>query len=147
MLKQLLQQLKTNLQFNQCLKVIGIIRRLDVFAESELRIKFLQLRDAWLQSLLQAIPKQDPYTHITKTIEENRIHLFDIITQYRAIFSDEETSSSSSSSSSTTFKSELNESKLFYCWLQQKIKSFLAVLTNDLQLGSFPHANSFKKAF
>lgn len=140
MLKQLLQQLKTNLQFNQCLKVIGIIRRLDVFAESELRIKFLQLRDAWLQSLLQAIPKQDPYTHITKTIEENRIHLFDIITQYRAIFSDEETSSSSS----TTLKSELNESKLFYCWLQQKIKSFLAVLTNDLQLGSlFSHTNTF----
>ncbi len=39
MLKQLLQQLKANLQFNQCLKIIGIIRRLEVFSESELRYR------------------------------------------------------------------------------------------------------------
>lgn len=132
MLKQLLDQLKTNLQFNQCLKVIGLIRRLDVFGENELRIKFLQLRDAWLQSLLASIPQQDPYAHITKTIEENRVHLFDIITQYRAIFSDEETSGLSFVVGA---KSELNDSKLFFSWLQQKIKNFLNVLTNDLKLG------------
>lgn len=136
MLQQLLQQLKTSLQFNQCLKVIGLIRRLDVYSESELRIKFLQLRDAWLQSLLASIPQQDPYVHITKTIEENRIHLFDIITQYRAIFSDEDVALSF-----TNTKSELNESKLFYVWLQHKIRSFLTVLTNDLKAGK---QNEFK---
>lgn len=130
MLKQLLQQLKTNLQFNQCLKIIGIIRRLDVFSESELRIKFLQLRDAWLQSLLSNIPQIDPYNHITKTIEENRIHLFDIITQYRAIFSDDDLLAGVNNSTRG-----LNESKLFLCWLQQKIKSFLQILRKDLKLG------------
>lgn len=136
MLRQLLQQLKTNLQFNQCLKVIGLIRRLDVYGETELRIKFLQLRDAWLQSLLANIPQQDPYVHITKTIEENRVHLFDIITQYRAIFSDDDTTNISSFSSTTNSKFEsLNQPKLFYTWLFQKINSFLAVLTNDLKLG------------
>jgi hypothetical protein len=136
MLRQLLQQLKTNLQFNQCLKVIGLIRRLDVYGETELRIKFLQLRDAWLQSLLANIPQQDPYVHITKTIEENRVHLFDIITQYRAIFSDDDTTNISSFSSTINSKFEsLNQPKLFYTWLFQKINSFLAVLTNDLKLG------------
>ena len=145
MLKQLLQQLKTNLQFNQCLKIIGIIRRLDVFTESELRVKFLQLRDTWFQSLLSNIPTTDPYHHITKTIEENRIHLFDIITQYRAIFSDEADSANdsinykqkldSATLTSSSSSSNTNEAKLFYCWLQQKIKNFLAVLSRDLKMG------------
>ena len=140
MLKQLLQQLKTNLQFNQCLKIIGIIRRLEVFSESELRIKFLQLRDSWLNVLLKQIPQNDPYHHISKTIEEMRIHLFDIITQYRAIFTDEDLNSSSTSSQSSSnlllfTKDSNNESKLFFCWLQQKIKVFLSILRNDLRLG------------
>jgi conserved oligomeric Golgi complex subunit 8 len=141
MLKQLLQQLKTNLQFNQCLKIIGIIRRLEVFSESELRIKFLQLRDSWLNTLLKQIPTNDPYHHISKTIEEMRIHLFDIITQYRAIFSDDDLNSASittqsSASNLLLFSKDLNnESKLFYCWLQQKIKTFLHILDNDLRLG------------
>ena len=140
MLKQLLQQLKTNLQFNQCLKIIGIIRRLDVFSESELRIKFLQLRDSWLQSLLQNIPQNDPYHHISKTIEENRIHLFDIITQYRAIFSDEDLLVSNMQQQVITnillsTNKDASESKLFFCWLQQKIKNFLNILRKDLKLG------------
>ncbi len=113
---------------------------MDLFSETELRIKFLQLRDSWLQSLLNSIPHTDPYHHISKTIEENRIHLFDIITQYRALFSDEDLLSANSSSSSSSIlnsnrEASGNESKLFYCWLQQKIKNFLAVLSKDLKQG------------
>ena len=145
MLKQLLQQLRTGIQFNQCLKIIGIIRRLEVFSESELRFKFLQLRDSWLQSLLQSIPTIDPYNHISKTIEEYRIHLFDIITQYRAIFSDEDTASQlpqqqdrligSLLAASGVQRDALNESRLFYYWLQHKIRHFLQVLRKDLTAG------------
>ena len=140
MLKQLLQQLKTNLQFNQCLKIIGIIRRLEVFSESELRIKFLQLRDAWLNTLLKQIPHNDPYHHISKTIEEMRIHLFDIITQYRAIFTDDDLSTSQLLTATLTSgisarDASTNESKLFFCWLQQKMKTFLRILSADLKLG------------
>ena len=58
------------------------------------------------------------YYHITKTIEASRVHMFDIITQYRAIFSDEDPSSAMVTSADEDSR---DEGAFFHSWVVQKV--------------------------
>lgn len=59
MLKQLLAQLKSDLQLPKCLQVVGYLRRMQAFSASELKLVFLQSRDSWLTKILANIPAED----------------------------------------------------------------------------------------
>ncbi|XP_068984723.1 conserved oligomeric Golgi complex subunit 8 [Bombus flavifrons] len=125
MVGQVVGSLRGDLPLARCLQLVGLLRSMDAFTEPELRIKFLQARDSWLQSLLNAIPKEDPNLHITKTIELSRIHLFNIITQYKAMFNDDELITPGRDLT-------VNECAIFYHWVEEKISQFLMTLEQDL---------------
>ena len=57
------------------------------------------------------------YYHVTKTIEAIRGNLFDVITQYRAVFSDDDSVLTSSLDVDAPC-----DSLLFHNWLVQKVK-------------------------
>ncbi|CAG5099895.1 Similar to Cog8: Conserved oligomeric Golgi complex subunit 8 (Drosophila melanogaster) [Cotesia congregata] len=125
MVGQVVGSLRGDLPLAKCLQLVGLLRSMDAFTEAELRIKFLQARDSWFQGLLNAIPKEDSNFHLTKTIELSRIHLFNIITQYRAMFNDDD-------HSIVGRDNVINESAIFCHWLEEKLSQFLATLEHDL---------------
>ncbi|XP_033172967.1 conserved oligomeric Golgi complex subunit 8 [Drosophila mauritiana] len=135
MLVQLVAQLRTDLQLPKCLQIVGYLRRMQAFGDNELRLKFLQARDAWLTSCLEAIPTADAQQHLSKTIEITRINLFNIITQYRAIFPEDEGTLKTQSSLRPLQGVSCNGDRLFQAWLHNKINDFLQTLEHDLQLG------------
>uniref|UniRef100_A0A034V2J5 Conserved oligomeric Golgi complex subunit 8 n=1 Tax=Bactrocera dorsalis TaxID=27457 RepID=A0A034V2J5_BACDO len=133
MLVQLVAQLRTDLQLPKCLQIVGYLRRMQAFSNNELKLKFLQARDTWLKGTLKAIAKDDAQQHLTKTIEVTRINLFNIITQYRAIFPDDEPSAVAAAKpmQGVTCEGE----RLFQAWLHRKIDDFLHTLEFDLERG------------
>jgi hypothetical protein len=115
MRQQLLQQLRQKVSLPECLRLVGFLRRLDAqergraaaasaagpgasaqaaaaarTGEVRLRCEFLECRDAYVASLAVEEAGRErarPYTSALRLIERCRVHWFDVVTQYRAIFS------------------------------------------------------------
>ncbi|GJP86774.1 hypothetical protein CLOP_g16756 [Closterium sp. NIES-67] len=100
MLSQLLLRLRSNIQLPECLRVIGYLRRLAVFSETEMRLQFLRCREAWLGEVVSELDPSSPYDYLKRLTDCHRVHLFDVATQYRAIFAHDSPSSASPGDSS-----------------------------------------------
>lgn len=164
MLSQLLHQLRGSLQLPACLRVVGFLRRMEVFSDRELRLKFLQARNSWLQGVLVAIPTDDgeddiselstsalvsvfltAYQHLSKTIEVSRVHLFDIVTQYRAIFPDDDSVKPSYSTSRAAAGSVATvPGALFYSWVNDMVNSCIALASSVAERGNGLKGKAFQ---
>ncbi|KAI8614739.1 Dor1-like family-domain-containing protein, partial [Chytriomyces sp. MP71] len=108
MLAQLVAILRSNAKLPMCIRVIGYLRRMEVYPETELRLVFLQQKDAYFRQLISEIRESDPADHLKKYIEVSRENFFDIITQYRAIFADSSSGSNPYITSPSASSTSLN---------------------------------------
>lgn len=117
LLSQLLQKLRSNIQLPECLRIIGHLRRIGVFSEHEMRLQFLRCREAWLTGILEDLDRTNPYEYLKGMINCHRMHLFDVVNQYRAIFADD-----------TSGSEENYDGGLLFSWAMHQITSHLQTL-------------------
>ena len=72
---------------------------------------------AVIVSLSVCVSVSTAYQHLTRTIEVSRVHLFDILTQYRAIFPDDDSAYHTAVATPTHI-----DGALFYTWLGSKVR-------------------------
>ncbi|GLT85571.1 hypothetical protein SLE2022_037580 [Rubroshorea leprosula] len=117
LLAQLLQKLRSNIQLPECLRIIGYLRRIGVFSEYEMRLQFLRCREAWLTGILEDLDQRNAYEYLKGMINCHRMHLFDVVNQYRAIFADD-----------TSGSEENYDGGLLFSWAMHQITSNLKTL-------------------
>lgn len=89
MVLQLLLVLRNPVQLPMCLRVVGFLRRLGVFSEFRLRVLFLHSRGEWMRSGIESTTSPAPQARLVHLSDSTRAMVFEIITQYRAVFNDD----------------------------------------------------------
>ncbi|ONK55079.1 uncharacterized protein A4U43_UnF7830 [Asparagus officinalis] len=117
LLSQLLHRLRTNIQLPECLRIVAHLRRIGVFSESEMRLQFLRCREAWLSGILDDLDQRNVYDYLKGMVNSHRMHLFDIVNQYRAIFSNDKSGSE-----------ENSDGGLLFSWAMHQIENHLTTL-------------------
>lgn len=117
MLVQLIAKLRGAVQLPECLRVVGYLRRMAVFSEPELRMTFLRCREAFLAGAAAELDPNSPYEYLKRLTDAHRVHLFDVVMQYRAIFADD-----------TSAADAQADSGLVHAWAMHRVSKFLAVL-------------------
>lgn len=56
----------------------------------ELRLQFLQCREEYMAEVIEDLDEQSAYDYLKRLTDIHRLHLFDVVMQYRAIFSDDQ---------------------------------------------------------
>eukprot|EP00116_Pleurobrachia_bachei_P006254 sb/3466516/ len=57
--ESLLKQLRSHITLAQCLKCVGLLKRIGTYTEIQLKVKFLEVRTEWFRSQIAAINKTE----------------------------------------------------------------------------------------
>ncbi|XP_077283996.1 conserved oligomeric Golgi complex subunit 8 [Arctopsyche grandis] len=152
-LLHLFNQLRYDLPLPQCLQVLGYLRRANVVYESTvdeantglreyennmhykynklrnisdgLQLHFLKARGNWFDNTLTEAAYDENEKHLRKIVELHRIHLFNILTQHKAIFL-------SDIQGSKHKGDDLNGIAALSCWLKEKVDRLLSTLEKNV---------------
>lgn len=58
LMSALCQELRTDLELPQCMRIVRLLRTLNLITEEQLAVKFLQTRNAWFNLKLGNIPNE-----------------------------------------------------------------------------------------
>lgn len=83
--------------------------------------QFLRCREAWLSGILDDLDHANPYEYLKRIAECHKVHLFEVVTQYRALFADD-----------TSDHKENRDGGLLYSWAMHRIMSLLVFLQDAL---------------
>eukprot|EP00188_Purpureofilum_apyrenoidigerum_P002944 Plantae.Rhodophyta-Purpureofilum_apyrenoidigerum.ctg2989.p1 GENE.Plantae.Rhodophyta-Purpureofilum_apyrenoidigerum.ctg2989~~Plantae.Rhodophyta-Purpureofilum_apyrenoidigerum.ctg2989.p1 ORF type:complete len:526 (+),score=84.24 Plantae.Rhodophyta-Purpureofilum_apyrenoidigerum.ctg2989:243-1820(+) len=121
MVSQLLSLLRSSIQLPMCLRVISYLRRLKYFSEDGIRRLFLQNRGKWMNSVIQNTSAPSAQSRLERISDDTRAMMFEIITQYRTVFLDEQAAEEDSGAS------------IIHDWVMQSIEHYLATIHTGLK--------------
>jgi hypothetical protein len=121
MMEQLLEKLQTNIQLAECLRVVGYLRRLNVFDDAEMKRSFLERRGMWIKGSLRELHNNNAYEYLKKLTDVYRVQLFDVVMQYKAIFSKD-----------AKKKDSLQGNDPLYSWSFKRILYYMSELQDNL---------------
>lgn len=84
-------------------------------------IQFLRCREAWLAGIIDDLDQRNAYDYLKWVVNCQRMHLFDVVNQYRAIFADD-----------TSGSEENYDGGLLFSWAMHQIMSHLRTLNTML---------------
>ena len=143
-LNELLVSLEKSIQLPQCLKIIGYLTRMNVFNDQLLlRKEFLSRRLKYLESLLpkpiETHSSTDSFDYLSRFMDLYRMHIFAIVTQYKAIFVDTFSDDDTAKSTVQNGERSLTED-LLVIWVHQRVIHIISTIEKLLPFvssGSF----------
>ncbi|KAL5561567.1 hypothetical protein UlMin_031314 [Ulmus minor] len=123
-------------QLPECLRIIGYLRRIGVFSEYEMRLQIIPMNCFGASFTILHTYSLNAYEYLKGMINCHRMHLFDVVNQYRAIFVDD------------TSRSEENyDGGLLFSWAMHHITSHLMIKGYSFQECFLALAQFFLKKY
>lgn len=136
MVLQLLVLLRNPIQLPMCLRIVGFLRRLDVFAEYRLRMVFLHCRGEWMRNGIETSTASTRQAELVNLSDNMRSMMFEIITQYRAVFNDDFDGSFEENEYDSTARVERSyshSSAILSDWTSASVTEYLNKLSNGIK--------------